>query len=135
MPTINNLVDGEKKILYKNIWNLFRIFILINYSKLTCMVSNIAKSSSYLLTQEVAEFLKTQPLNVQVRELLEFIEKGNTIDNRDIYVKNFKELLNDIKEATIYSYKQDVTSGDTAESITEVKVDYICKLPKYTNKF
>jgi hypothetical protein len=117
--------------------SLAQVAVLINYllSKLTCMVSNIAKSSSYLLTQEVAEFLKTQPLNIQVRELLEFIEKGNTIDNRDIYVKNFKELLNDIKEATIYSYKHDIKSGDTAESITEVKVDYICKLPKYTNKF
>ncbi len=77
-------------------------------------------------TKEIAENLKSQPLEVQLKTLLEYID--NEIDpqyNKDNYLP-FNDLLKDLQEAN------KAIKNSTRESFYQDRVDYVINKRKST---
>jgi len=76
-----------------------------------------------VLTQEFADNLKSQPLEVQSMEILKILDSDvDIIKNRDILMQ-FEDILRDLQVA---NKSVDNTTGD----FFQIRVDYVVKMRK-----
>lgn len=74
-------------------------------------------------TKEISEDLQSKPIEVQIRQLIEYVDNEKDLfKNKDNYLK-FEELLKQIKIAN-----KAVGVGSTNEEFYQLRVDYVLKM-------
>jgi hypothetical protein len=80
------------------------------------------------LTQEFADKLKNQPIDIQAMELLKLIESdSNVSENKQIYLQ-FEDILKDIKVAN-----KAINSNQSGD-FYQLRVDYVVKMRSEKNQ-
>ena len=80
------------------------------------------------LTQEFADKLKNQPIDIQAMEILKLIESdSNVSENKQIYLQ-FEDILKDIKVAN-----KAINSNQSGD-FYQLRVDYVVKMRSEKNQ-